>query len=90
MAALDRERDGSDVFARAMGCEKSVAQALQRGKKTWENGRGLWKPVEVGPCVSGMSHGLIARLLSREACDDIDFFVSLNPVMVWYSCGRDG
>ena len=89
MVALGRERDGSDVFARAMECGKSLAQALQRGKKTWENGRGLWKPVEVGPCVSGMSDGLIARLLSREACDDIDFFVSRNPVMAWHSCGRD-
>ena len=37
MAALDRERDGSDVFARAMECGESLAQPPQRGKKTWES-----------------------------------------------------
>ena len=42
MAALDRERDGSDVFARAMECGKSLAQPPQRGKKTWESEQGLW------------------------------------------------
>lgn len=46
MVALGRERDGSDVFARAMECGKSLAQALQRGKKTWESKQEIWKPVE--------------------------------------------
>jgi hypothetical protein len=36
VAALDRERDCSDIFARAMECAKSLAHASQHGKKTWE------------------------------------------------------
>ena len=41
MAALERERSCSDVFARAIECGESVARPLQRGKKTWENKQGL-------------------------------------------------
>ena len=63
VAALDRERDCSDAFARAMGCGESLAQPPQRGKKTWESEQGLWKPVEAGQCVSGISKGLVARLI---------------------------
>ena len=36
VAALDRVRDCSDIFARAMECAKSLAHASQHGKKTWE------------------------------------------------------
>jgi hypothetical protein len=46
VAALDRERDGSDVFARAMECGKSLAQPPQRGKKTWESKQGQYGPAE--------------------------------------------
>ena len=63
VAALDRKRDCSDAFARAIECGKSLAQPLQRGKKTWESEQRLWKPVEIGRCVSGMSHELVARLI---------------------------
>ena len=66
MAALDRERDGSDVFARAMECGKILAQPPQRGKKTWESGQGLRKPVEIGRCVSGISQELVARLIRPQ------------------------
>lgn len=41
MAALERERSCSDVFARAIECGESVARPLQRGKKTREINRGL-------------------------------------------------
>jgi hypothetical protein len=34
VADLDRKRDCSDVFARAMESGESLAQAPQRGKKT--------------------------------------------------------
>ena len=47
MAALDRKRDCSDVFARAMESGEILAQAPQRGKKTWESEQGLWKPVKI-------------------------------------------
>jgi hypothetical protein len=70
-----------------MECGKSLAQPLQRGKKTWESEQGRWKPVEAGPCASGMSHGLMARLLDREACDDVDFFLNPDPVTDWHSRG---
>ena len=63
VAALDRDRDCSDAFARAMGCGESLAQPPQRGKKTWESEQGLWKSVEIGRCVSGTSHELVARLI---------------------------
>jgi len=48
VAALDRERDCSDGFARAMLCGKSLAQPPQRGKKTWESEQGVWETVEAG------------------------------------------
>ena len=48
MAALDRERDCSDVFARAIECGESLAQPPQRGKKTWESEQGLRETVEAG------------------------------------------
>lgn len=46
VAALERERDCSDVFARAIECEESLAQPPQRGKKTWESGQGVWQVAE--------------------------------------------
>ena len=63
VVALERARDCSEVFARAIQCGESLAQPPQRGKKTWENGQGLSKPVDTGGYVSGMSQGLMARLI---------------------------
>jgi hypothetical protein len=48
VVALERARDCSEVFARAIQCGESLAQPPQRGKKTWESGQGLSKPVDTG------------------------------------------
>ena len=63
VVALERARDCSEVFARAIQYGESLAQPPQRGKKTWESGQGLSKPVDTGGYVSGMSQGLMARLI---------------------------
>jgi hypothetical protein len=46
VVALERARDCSEVFARAIKCRESLAQPPQRGKKTWESGQGLWQIAE--------------------------------------------
>jgi hypothetical protein len=66
VVALERARDCSEVFARAIQCGESLAQPPQRGKKTWESGQGLSKPVDTGGYVSGMSQGLMARLIRQR------------------------
>jgi hypothetical protein len=63
VVALERARDCSEVFARAIQCGESLAQPPQRGKKTWESGQGLSKPVNTRGYVSGMSQGLMTRLI---------------------------
>ena len=66
VVALERARDCSEVFARAIQCGESLAQPPQRGKKTWESGQGLSKPVDTGGYVSGISQGLMARLIRQR------------------------
>jgi len=58
VAALERVRDCSEVFTRAIECRESLAQPPQRGKKTWESGRGLWQVAEKLLCHAGnpMAH----------------------------------
>jgi hypothetical protein len=76
VAALGRERDCSDVFARAMECGKSLAQPLQRGKKTWESEQEIWKPVErmlprQGDNIKGKRMARIPNRLWRTVCDRV-------------------
>jgi hypothetical protein len=66
VVALERARDCSEVFARAIQCGESLAQPPQRGKKTWESGQGLSKPVAAGGYGSGVLQGLMARLIMQR------------------------
>ena len=66
MVALERARDCSEVFARAIQCGESLAQPPERGKKTWESGQGLSKPIDAGGYVFGLSQGLMARLIKPQ------------------------
>jgi hypothetical protein len=50
---LVRKRDCSDVLARAMESGKSLAQAPQRGKKTWESEQRLRTPVKLDHWIAG-------------------------------------
>jgi hypothetical protein len=80
VGALDRERDCSDVFARAMECGKSLAQPPQRGKKTWESEQGRRSRQDD---VSAAFHTeRWSGWLGREACDNLDFV--MIPDLAWH------
>ena len=76
VAALDRDRDCSDAFARAMRCGESLAQPPQRGKKTWESEQELWGPAR-HPHTVGALHEIdemIFRHTTLTTCAGHDAF----------------
>jgi protein tyrosine/serine phosphatase len=63
VAALDRKRDCSDAFTRAIESGEILAQAPQRGKKTWESEQALRKPVTIGWSITSLSQKPVAGLI---------------------------